>query len=171
MMRSTCVLLRGKMLGSTEGGEEWRLMPRPLVIDSGGAETVLPTDWFTGHELRETEESRGGQFYVCAGGRKIPNYGKRTVNVVNFGLVLCSKHDVPGDRRQKVGQPGNGQTIGGGIRAGDGPFFLCALLTHAGCECVSHVLQGLIWTNVPQSYQLMALEHVTRFQGVPCWRG
>ena len=26
-------------------------MPRPLVIDSGAAETVLPTDWFTGHEL------------------------------------------------------------------------------------------------------------------------
>ena len=61
-----CPLERGKMLGSTEEGEEWRLMPRPLVIDSGAAETVLPTDWFTGHELKETEESRGGQFYVCA---------------------------------------------------------------------------------------------------------
>ena len=49
----------------TEEGEEWKLMPRPLVIDSGVAETVLPVDWFTGHELKETEESRGGQFYVC----------------------------------------------------------------------------------------------------------
>ena len=76
-------------------------MPRLLVIDSGAAETVLPTDWFTGHELRETEESRGGQFYVCAGGREIPNYGERNVNVVNFGLVICSKHDVPGDRRHE----------------------------------------------------------------------
>ena len=30
-------------------------MPRPLVIDSGAAETVLPVDWFTGHELKETQ--------------------------------------------------------------------------------------------------------------------
>ena len=74
-----CPLERGKMLGSTEEGEEWRLMPRPLVIDSGAAETVLPTDWFTGHELKETEESRGGQFYVCAGGKEIPNYGEITL--------------------------------------------------------------------------------------------
>ena len=39
-----CPLERGQMLGSTEEGEEWRLTPRPLVIDSGAAETVLPTD-------------------------------------------------------------------------------------------------------------------------------
>ena len=76
-----CPLERGKMLGNTEEGEEWRLMPRPLVIDSGAAETVLPTDWFTGHELKETEESRGGQFYVCAGGKEIPNYGERTLTL------------------------------------------------------------------------------------------
>ena len=74
-----CPLERGKMLESTEEGEEWRLMPRPLVTDSGAAETVLPTDWFTGHELKETEESRGGQFYVCAGGKEIPNYRERTL--------------------------------------------------------------------------------------------
>ena len=30
-----CPLERGKMLGNTEEGEEWKLMPRPLVIDSG----------------------------------------------------------------------------------------------------------------------------------------
>ena len=45
------------------------------------AETVMPTDWFTGHELKETEESRGGQFYVCAGGKEIPNYGERTLTL------------------------------------------------------------------------------------------
>ena len=84
------------MLGNTEEGEEWKLMPRPLVIDSGAAETFMPTDWFTGHELKETEESRGGQFYVCAGGKEIPNYGERTLTL-NPGLVLNSKHDVPGD--------------------------------------------------------------------------
>ena len=48
------------MLGNTQEGEEWKLMPRPLVIDSGAAETFMHTDWFTGHELKETEESRGG---------------------------------------------------------------------------------------------------------------
>ena len=70
------------MLGNTEEGEEWKLMPQPLVvIDSGAAKTVMPTDWFTGHELKETEESRGGQFYVCAGGKEIPNYGERTLTL------------------------------------------------------------------------------------------
>ena len=53
-----CLFEKGKMFGSTEEREDWRLMPRPLVIDSGAAETVLPTDWFTGHELKATEESR-----------------------------------------------------------------------------------------------------------------
>ena len=55
-----------------------------VVIDAGAAETVLPTDWFTGHELKETEESRGGQFYVCAGGREIPNYGERTLTLTTL---------------------------------------------------------------------------------------
>ena len=78
---SLCPLEKGKMLGNTEEGEEWKLMPRPLVIDSGAAETVMPTDWFTGHELKEAEESRGGQFYVCAGGKEITNYGERTLTL------------------------------------------------------------------------------------------
>ena len=78
---SLCPLERGKMRGNTEEGEEWKLMPRPLVIDSGAAETVMPTDWFTGHEMKETEESRGGQFYVCAGGKEITNYGERTLTL------------------------------------------------------------------------------------------
>ena len=76
---SLCLLER-KMLGNTEG-EEWKLMPRPQVINSVAAETVMPTDWFTGHELKETEESRGGQFFVCAGGKEIPNYGGRTLTL------------------------------------------------------------------------------------------
>ena len=41
----------------------------------------LANDWFTGHELIETEESRGEQFHVCAGGREIPNYGERTLTL------------------------------------------------------------------------------------------
>ena len=79
--KPVCALVRGKMLGNTEEGEEWKLMPRPLVIDSGAAETLMPTDWFTGHEVKETEESRGGQFYVCAGGKEITNYGERTLTL------------------------------------------------------------------------------------------
>ena len=79
--RAVCAFLKEEMLENTEEGEEWKLMPRPLVIDSGAAETVMPTDWFTRHELKETEESRRGQFYVCAGGREIPNYGERTLTL------------------------------------------------------------------------------------------
>ena len=69
------------MIGNTEKGVEWKLMPRPLVFDSGAVETVMPTDWFTGHELKETEEFRGGQFYVSAGGKEIPNHGERTLTL------------------------------------------------------------------------------------------
>ena len=39
-------------------------MPRPLVIDSGAAETVIPSEWFTDYEIKENEDSRNGQFYV-----------------------------------------------------------------------------------------------------------
>ena len=73
---SLCPLGRGKMIGNTEG-EEWKLMPRPLVIDSGAAETVIPTDWFTGHELTETEESREGQFLCLCRTKGNLHYGER----------------------------------------------------------------------------------------------
>ena len=31
----------------------WEPMPRALVIDSGAAETVMPSDWFPKHEVKE----------------------------------------------------------------------------------------------------------------------
>ena len=76
-------------------------MPRPLVIDSGAAETVLPADWFTGQELRETDESQGRRFNVCAGGKKNSQLWRKNVNIVNLRLVFCEKHVVPGDGRHE----------------------------------------------------------------------
>ena len=29
-------------------------LPQPLVIDSGAAETVMPSNWFPGHKLEES---------------------------------------------------------------------------------------------------------------------
>ena len=81
--------------------EEWTLMSLPLVIDSGAAETVSSTDWFTGHELNETEESRGKQFCVCAGGREIPNYGEGTITLSTLDWSFVRNMSVPGDGRHE----------------------------------------------------------------------
>ena len=63
----------GKQLNNAGKKGEWTLMPRPLVIDSGAAETVLPDDWFTEYPLIEGEETKKGQFFVCADGTEIEN--------------------------------------------------------------------------------------------------
>ena len=39
---------------------EWVKMPYPMLVDSGAADTIIPTDWFVGHEIRESEGSRLG---------------------------------------------------------------------------------------------------------------
>ena len=57
--------------------------PRPLIVDSGAAETVLPRDWFTSHPLMETEASKGGDFFITADGTEIDNLGSRR-------LTLCT---------------------------------------------------------------------------------
>ena len=96
-------LERGKMLGSTEGGEEWRLMPRPLV---SGHRLRSSRDRLANrlvHRARVERERRVPRrtiLRVCRKKRN-PQLWSENVNVVNFGLVICSKHDVPGDRRHE----------------------------------------------------------------------
>ena len=58
-------------------------MPRPLVIDSGAAETVIPGDWFPGHRTEESEGSRNGIYYTTVDGTPVHNEGQKT-------LTLCT---------------------------------------------------------------------------------
>ena len=42
--------------------EEWEPMPRLLVIDSGAAEAVIPTEWFPLHDVQEVQGSKSGVY-------------------------------------------------------------------------------------------------------------
>ena len=59
-------------------------MPCPMVIDSGAAETVLPSSWFKEHPLLETEASRSGVHYTTANGVKVYNEGEKTLTMCHF---------------------------------------------------------------------------------------
>ena len=52
-------------------------MPYPLVVDSGAAETVMPSAWFPHHRLHESEVSRSGAVYTAANGGQLANEGER----------------------------------------------------------------------------------------------
>ena len=43
-------------------------LPKPLVVDSGSGETVMPVDWLTSHPLTESDDSRANDFYIAADG-------------------------------------------------------------------------------------------------------
>ena len=73
--------------GGDLGGFErngWKPMPCPMVIDSGAAETVIPTSWFTDHAIRETEASKNGVYYTTANGVKVYNKGEKTRTMCHF---------------------------------------------------------------------------------------
>ena len=79
------VLLAGNSAGLRNVGEQtWVEFPEPLVIDSGAAETGLPTHWFMDHELKESPGSRSGQHDLAANGDAIFNDGEKV-------LVLADK--------------------------------------------------------------------------------
>ena len=55
--------------------------PKPLVVDSGAGETVMPVDWLTSHPLTESDGSRANDFYPTADGSKVYNEGQRKLDV------------------------------------------------------------------------------------------
>ena len=59
-------------------------MPCPMVIDSGAAETVLPSSWFKTHKTIETDASRAGVYYTTANGIKVYNEGEKTLTMCHF---------------------------------------------------------------------------------------
>ena len=46
----------------------WAPLPKPLVVDSGAVETVMPVDWLKNHPLTESDGSRANDFYTTADG-------------------------------------------------------------------------------------------------------
>ena len=61
--------------------QEWRPLPKPMVVDSGAGETVLPSSWLPEHCTEESVGSKNNNYYVTANGDKIYNEGKKDVNV------------------------------------------------------------------------------------------
>ena len=59
----------------------WAPLPKPLVVDSGAGETVMPVDWLISHPLTESDRSRANDFYTTADGSRVFNEGQRKLDV------------------------------------------------------------------------------------------
>ena len=55
----------------------WAPLPKPLVVDSGVGETVMPVDWLTSHPLIESNGSRANVFYTTVEAAKCTNEGQK----------------------------------------------------------------------------------------------
>lgn len=56
-------------------------LPKPLVVDSGAGETMIPTEWLPQHVLRPSAGSRAEDYYTTADGTKVFNEGENNVDV------------------------------------------------------------------------------------------
>ena len=63
--------------GKWEG--EWEEVE--ITVDSGACESVAPTTFAQGFELKESEGSKAGQKYTTASGTEVPNMGEKTMEV------------------------------------------------------------------------------------------
>ena len=70
---------------------DWIELPKPVVIDSGASETVMPEDWLPTHEIRESPGSKKNQYYVMADGGKVCNEGQQEVVVSTMDGSQCRK--------------------------------------------------------------------------------
>ena len=60
--------------------EDYASMPYPIIIDSGAAESVLPTNWCPQSKLQAGASK--GKTYSAANGSKIKNQGEKTVSMI-----------------------------------------------------------------------------------------
>ena len=60
---------------------DWIPLPKPIVVDSGAGETVMPADWLPAHPLRESAGSQNNEYYTTADGSKVYNEGQKSVFV------------------------------------------------------------------------------------------
>ena len=59
-------------------------MPQPLIVDSGAAETVMPSEWFPQHEVLESQGSSEGRFYTTADGTPVYNEGEKQLRICSL---------------------------------------------------------------------------------------
>ena len=59
--------------------DDWSELPYPLVIDSGAAETVIPTDWCDNYPTRQGQAQKAGRYYTAANGEPVYNQGEKTI--------------------------------------------------------------------------------------------
>ena len=57
---------------------DWAPLPKPLVIDSGAGETVMPSDWCLSHKI-EDGPGKGRDYYIAANGKEIWNEGQKSL--------------------------------------------------------------------------------------------
>ena len=62
---------------------EWQKFPEKLIIDSGAAETVMPSHWIENYKMNESAGSKEGVFYLTASGEPIYNEGEKTLMLMN----------------------------------------------------------------------------------------
>ena len=70
---------------------EWTRLPKPIVVDSGAAETVIPEDWLPAHETKASPGSLKNEYYVTADGGKVSNQGPKSVVVSTADGKQCKK--------------------------------------------------------------------------------
>ena len=56
-------------------------LPKPLVVDSGAGETVVPIDWLANHPLTKSDGSRAKSLSHTADGSEVFNEGQRKLDV------------------------------------------------------------------------------------------
>ena len=63
-------------------GAQWESLPFPIIVDSGACASVVPSGWCAHLPLRETQQSRAGEYFRAANGQKIHNQGERVVSMM-----------------------------------------------------------------------------------------
>ena len=56
---------------------DWMPLPKPLVVDSGAGETVIPRGWLVAHPVKDSPGSLAKDFYFTADGSKVYNEGQK----------------------------------------------------------------------------------------------
>lgn len=70
------------------GQTDWVPLPKPLVVDSGAGETVIPNEWMSGHATLPSAGSKAQDYYTTADGTKVYNEGEKKLDV----CTLDGKH-------------------------------------------------------------------------------
>ena len=71
----------------------WAPLPKPLIVDSGAGETVMPVDWLTMHPLTESDGSRANDFYTTADGSKVFYEGQKNIGCLHTSRPTAMIHD------------------------------------------------------------------------------